>query len=503
MSGNTLTLGGPFDPESSKPLTWSPSPVRPAQIGQWAADSNVKTAPWGLEGDSDSEMEPEPYSIPKARPPPPPMHVPTASRTITNPLDRSQASSPTPAPVSRTPSRVGKKNCPSRPSSTNLPAAAAAATAALQPPFPPPGPHGSSIFPSLEEYMSRQQSPPRPRTSNQPNQIINEGWADVINQSIDDAQSAEDLIAGAKDRDPTNRHVMTVIPAAIHSLQTQIIGLAEKQASTTSTVSFLADECNRIRVGVTKLQQEAARPQKAPAPALCPPKPQPQPYQQGYAPPPPASLLPGAANLGGLGHISNRTLAQYALEEQEPQQPPRCKTPAPSRVPSIQADDWAEVTGKGKGKAKTFAQAATAGSASQQQQQQAPAAPPTRAKTYPREERDLIVTTGSQADITPTLPKLHGLITDELTKCNNRLALPIGMCQSKKGSIVITTAQRVPASSIKANIEALLPQISALTGSTCRTISERQSGIAFLIHAVPTFERGTTKTQEQHEQEYL
>jgi len=68
---------------------------------------------------------------------------------------------------------------------------------------------------------------------------------------------------------------------------------------------------------------------------------------------------------------------------------------------------------------------------------------------------------------------------------------------------VITTATRAPASSIKANIEALLPQISALTGSTCRTTSERQSEIAFLIHAVLTFESGTTKTQEQHEQEYL
>jgi len=226
---------------------------------------------------------------------------------------------------------------------------------------------------------------------------------------------------------------------------------------------------------VAKLQQEAGRIQKAPAPAPRPPKPQPQPYQQGYAPPPPASLLPGAANLGGLGYISNQTLAQYAQEEQEPQQPPRRKTPAPSSAPRIQADDWVEVTGKGKGKAKSFAQAAAAGPAPHQQQQQVPAAPPARAKTYPREERDLIVTTGSQADINPTLPKLHSIITDELTKCTNRLALPIGVRQSKKGSIVITTAPRAPASSIKANIEALLPQISALTRSTCRTTSERQS----------------------------
>ena len=66
---------------------------------------------------------------------------------------------------------------------------------------------------------------------------------------------------------------MTAILVAIHSLQTQIIGLVEKQASTTSTVGFLANKCNSIRVGVTKLQQEPGRPQKAPAPAPARPKP--------------------------------------------------------------------------------------------------------------------------------------------------------------------------------------------------------------------------------------
>jgi len=115
----------------------------------------------------------------------------------------------------------------------------------------------------------------------------------------------------------------------------------------------------------------------------------------------------------------------------------------------------------------------------------------------------VIITTGSQSDITTTLSKLYGIITDELTKCNNRLALPIGVRQSKKGSIVVTTAPCAPASSIRANIEALPPQMSALTGSSCTTTSERQSGIAFLGHAVPTFERGTTRTQDQHEEEYL
>jgi len=230
--------------------------------------------------------------------------------------------------------------------------------------------------------MSRQQSRPRPHPTNQPNHIITEGWAHVVNQSIDDPQSAEDLIAGAMTRDPTNRDVMTAILAAIHSLQTQIIGLAEKQASTTSTVSFLADETNRIRVGVAKLQQEAGRIQKAPTPAPPLPKPQPQPYQQGYAPPPPVTLLPGAANLGVPGQISNQTLAQYAQEQEQLQPPPRRKTPAHSSAPRIQVYDWVEVTNKGKGKAKTFAQAAAAaGPATSQQQQQTPAVAPAGAKT--------------------------------------------------------------------------------------------------------------------------
>jgi len=163
---------------------------------------------------------------------------------------------------------------------------------------------------------------------------------------------------------------MTPILAAIYSLQTQIISLAEKQASTTSTVSFLADETNRIRVGVAKLQQEASRIQKAPMPAPRPPKPQTQPYQQGYAPLSPVTSLLGAANLGELRQISNQTLAQYAWEQQQPQQPPRCKTPAPSSAPRILADDWVEVMNKGKGKAKSFAQAVAATGPAPPQQQQ-------------------------------------------------------------------------------------------------------------------------------------
>jgi len=312
-----------------------------------------------------SPRDTEPHTTPKARPPPPPMQVPTTSRTLTNSLDRSQASSPTPVPRSRAASRIGKKGRQSRPSSIKVPAAAGAAVVAL---FP-------DRIPSPQEYSAAARTAAQQQqASGQPNHIITEGWAHVINQSIDDPQAADDLIQGAKKQDPSNRDVMTAILAPILSLQTQIIDLAEKQASTTSTVSFLADETNRIRLGVAKLQQEAGRIQKAPAPAPRPPKTQPQPYQQGYAPPPPATLLSGAANLGGPGQISNQMLAQYAHDQkQASQQPPRRKTPAPSSTPCIQADNWVEVTNKRKGKAKTFVQAAAA---AEPPQQQAPAAPP-------------------------------------------------------------------------------------------------------------------------------
>ena len=306
-------------------------------------------------------MEAQPQTTPKARPPPPPTQVPTTSRTLTNPLDRSQASSPTPVPTSRTASRIGKKNRPPCPSSTNLAAAGGAAVAAL---FP-------DRIPSLTEYSAaaRAAAQQQQQHPNQPNYIITDGWCHIVNLTIDDPEAAEALIKGADKQDPTNREMMTAMLAAIHSLQLQVTNLAKKQAATSSTLGFLTDETHQIRKGVTKLQQEAGRIQKAPAPAPRPPKPHPQPYQQGYTPPLPASLLREAANLGGLAHISNQTLAQYVQEEQQPQQPPRRKTPAPSSAPRIQADDWVEVIGKGKAKAKTFAQAATAGPAPPQHQQ--------------------------------------------------------------------------------------------------------------------------------------
>ena len=154
--------------------------------------------------------------------------------------------------------------------STNIPAAAGAAVAAL---FP------DRIPSPLEYAMAAKATAQQQQHPNQPNYIITEGWGHVINQSIDDLQAAQDLIEGAKQQAPTNRDIMTAILVAIHSLQTQIIDLAEKQALTTSMVSFLADETNRIRLGVAKLQQEAGRIQKAPTSAPRPPKPQPQPYQ--------------------------------------------------------------------------------------------------------------------------------------------------------------------------------------------------------------------------------
>jgi len=58
---------------------------------------------------------------------------------------------------------------------------------------------------------------------------------------------------------------MTAMLAAIHSLQLQVTNLAEKQATTSSTLGFLTDETHQIRKGVTKLQQEAGHTQKAPA----------------------------------------------------------------------------------------------------------------------------------------------------------------------------------------------------------------------------------------------
>ncbi|PLW25024.1 hypothetical protein PCASD_24248 [Puccinia coronata f. sp. avenae] len=58
-------------------------------------------------------------------------------------------------------------------------------------------------------------------------------------------------------------------------------------------------------------------------------------------------------------------------------------------------------------------------------------------------------------NITALLPRVNMVITDDLAKCNLQHALPISVRLSKKGAIVITTAPRCEAASIKANIEAL------------------------------------------------
>jgi len=166
MSGNPQDCGSSPDPISSKPLTWSPTPVRPAQIGQWAVDSNIPQASWGLEGDSDSEMETQPQTTPKARPPPPPTQVQTASHTLTNPLDCSQASSPTPVPKSKTASRIGKMNRPPRSLSTNLAAAGGAAMAAL---FPDRISSPTEYLAAARAAAQQQQHPAKP------NHIISDG----------------------------------------------------------------------------------------------------------------------------------------------------------------------------------------------------------------------------------------------------------------------------------------------------------------------------------------
>ena len=107
-----------------------------------------------------------------------------------------------------------------------------------------------------------------------------------MNLTIDDPEATEPLIKGAGKQDPTNHDIMTAMLVAIHSLQLRITNLAKKQGSTSSTLGFLTDETHQLRKGVTKLQQEAGRMQKAPsALALQPKAPAPQPYHQGYAPP--------------------------------------------------------------------------------------------------------------------------------------------------------------------------------------------------------------------------
>jgi hypothetical protein len=133
-----------------------------------------------------------------------------------------------------------------------------------------------------------------------------------------------------------------------------------------------------------------------------------------------------------------------------------------------------------------------------------PSNPPT--KTFPREDREVVipaVAAEAATNITSCLPRLHAILTEDLAKCGKRTALPIQLCLSKKGAIVITTAPKVPPSSINENLEALLPQICQISGTTCTQIVSRKAAISFLIHAVPVPGQRTTQTQDQHEEEFL
>lgn len=174
-----------------------------------------------------------------------------------------------------------------------------------------------------------------------------------MNLTIDDAEAAEALIKWAGQRDPTNHHIMTTMLGGIHSLQLQIPNLVEKQAATSRTLCFLTDETHQIWKGVTKLQQGAGRSQKAtPAPALGPKPPVPQTYQQGYAPIPPATLLPGATSMSTGQHFDGHThqmMMEYAqqLEHQpRPQPGPRGKTPPPRVPPASRQTTGRKLQGK-------------------------------------------------------------------------------------------------------------------------------------------------------------
>jgi len=310
--------------------------------------------------------------------------------------------------------------------------------------------------------------------------IINTGWEHPIYMTTDDPEVAETVIAGASQQDPSNRDIMAILLAAMSSLQLQVTTLTEHVGDNTSGIKSLALDLDRVKHSIRSLNTQVGRPNHF------------QQVQTAAAAHPPQQQL-------------NRPILKLAQQQQQaPQQKQQqqqapCPKPGPSSDQRIQADGWVEVIRKGKD--KPIAQAAAGSVAAPP-----PAQVPKQMKIYPRKERDLVIPAdpSSQQDITPTLPKLHATITKDLAKCGNlRPALPIEVRLSKKGAIVITTAPHAPASSIKANIEALLPQISAITGTNCTSIGGCNSGIFFLIHAVPTFERETTKTEDQHEAEYL
>ena len=98
-------------------------------------------------------------------------------------------------------------------------------------------------IPSPTEYLAAARAAAQQQQySDQPNHIITDGWGHIVNLTIDDSEAAEALIKAADKQDPTNHDIMTAMLAAIHSLQLQVMNLAEKQATTSSTLGFLTDE---------------------------------------------------------------------------------------------------------------------------------------------------------------------------------------------------------------------------------------------------------------------
>ncbi|PLW25025.1 hypothetical protein PCASD_24238, partial [Puccinia coronata f. sp. avenae] len=128
--------------------------------------------------------------------------------------------------------------------------------------------------------------------------------------------------------------------------------------------------------------------------------------------------------------------------------------------------------------------------------------PTSPSKTYSREKRELVLPpqhTDATRDITALLPRVNMVITDDLAKCNLQHALPISVRLSKKGAIVITTAPRCEAASIKANIEALLPTISTATNTLReKAVCQADDKVQFLINMVPTATDATDDENLQH-----
>ena len=126
---------------------------------------------------------------------------------------------------------------------------------------------------------------------------------------------------------------------------------------------------------------------------------------------------------------------------------------ATATSPVQQEQGWVELGTK----KKSFAQAAAG-----------PALPsPPTTKTFPREEREVVLP-GSSTEMGKLSPCLHhvdALFTEDLVMCGKRSALPLQIRLSKKLAIVITTSPKAPASYIQENVATLLPQIASISGT--------------------------------------